>query len=270
MSEMPKCIKCGGDCNGSLMIGPFCDSCTAHDATLATIAAAERENVELRGKLGKLGMELAEAMKRKGYYESSYNRGDSAETEEMQPVYFMRKYKAEVASLRKKLEEAEKEATETIRYLRCEKCEECYEAEEGNDYSSGVFCPECRKQGYMLVGVCHLHTEKRRITQEQWDALCKKLKEADASYDGVVSENDSAWTHILALVYAIMGWEEGRGIDEKDIEAAVVRAAELRTANEKINGYKPQNTAYCPACGGESDGKTVYHKQWCPSINRSF
>lgn len=40
--------------------------------------------------------------------------------------------------------------------LRCAKCDTCYEAELHKDYSAGVFCPECRKKGYLMVGVCHV------------------------------------------------------------------------------------------------------------------
>lgn len=36
--------------------------------------------------------------------------------------------------------------------LRCHKCDTCY---ENPDNKTNVFCPECRKQGYTMVGVCH-------------------------------------------------------------------------------------------------------------------
>lgn len=58
--------------------------------------------------------------------------------------------------------------------------------------------------------------------------LRKELKHADGMYDSVVCRNDSAWSDILSLVYAIMGWEEGHGIDEKDIADAVERAKTMR------------------------------------------
>lgn len=40
--------------------------------------------------------------------------------------------------------------------LHCQKCDEWFYAELGKDYKAGVFCPECRSHGYVMVGVCHL------------------------------------------------------------------------------------------------------------------
>lgn len=40
--------------------------------------------------------------------------------------------------------------------LRCEACHTEYAGEIGVDYTAGVLCPEERKQGRVVVGVCHV------------------------------------------------------------------------------------------------------------------
>lgn len=96
---------------------------------------------------------------------------------------------AEIDRLRKQLKAASEEET----YLECPKCGTCYEAEPGQDYSAGVLCPECKRTGYTLVGVCHPVTAKKLITQKDWDELkaeAARLRAALESVRGDVANNE--------------------------------------------------------------------------------
>lgn len=47
--------------------------------------------------------------------------------------------------------------------LRCCKCYTEFE-DTGRDYPAGVFCSECRRNGYKLVGICHRYDTET----EEW------------------------------------------------------------------------------------------------------
>ena len=44
-------------------------------------------------------------------------------------------------------------------YIECLKCHSTFEDIPDKDLPAGILCPECRKRGYMCVGVCHRYDE---------------------------------------------------------------------------------------------------------------